>query len=135
MYVVSHYPRISKQALNRWMVAYTLIRNPGLQKLTATQIRTQNELKLDQNRQWRALHRQRKDHPQTDKESDVFEPATEAILTVEAYDMLVSDVSTFQQSSVHEEKMDVSETKDLEIEQEEHGICLQEIETESQGGY
>ena len=117
------------------MVAYTLIRNPGLQKLTATQIRTQNELKLDQNRQWRALHRQRKDHPQTDKESDVFEPATEAILTVEAYDMLVSDVSTFQQSSVHEEKMDVSETKDLEIEQEEHGICLQEIETESQGGY
>ena len=37
------YPRVSRRALIRWKVAYTLIRNPQLQQLTATSL-TNKEL-------------------------------------------------------------------------------------------
>ena len=33
-----HRPRVSRKALNRWMVAYTLLRNPSLQQLTASRL-------------------------------------------------------------------------------------------------
>ena len=32
------YPRVSKRAFNRWKVAYTLLRNPSLQQLTASNL-------------------------------------------------------------------------------------------------
>lgn len=32
------YPRCSKRAFNRWMVAYTLLKNPSLQQLTASKL-------------------------------------------------------------------------------------------------
>ena len=32
-------PRVSKKAYNRWMVAYTLLRNPSLQELTASNLK------------------------------------------------------------------------------------------------
>ena len=33
------YPRCSKRAFNRWMVAYTLLKNPSLQQLTASKLK------------------------------------------------------------------------------------------------
>ena len=36
--VTDHHERVSKRARNRWFVAYTLVRNPSIKQLTASNL-------------------------------------------------------------------------------------------------
>ena len=62
-------PRVSRQAANRWLVAYTLLRNRTLQELTAARLEEKREVERKEEREGR--------EDSVEKEAVVDEPVHE----------------------------------------------------------